>query len=280
MGVQEYIPNTITFDSQTNIQLITGPNMSGKSTYMRQLALSVVMAQMGSYVPADSIDLPVFDAIYTRIGAADDLISGQSTFMVEMMEANQAIKRATPNSLIIFDELGRGTATYDGMALAQSIIEFIHDKVGAKTMFATHYHELTELEGKLSGVNNYCIAVKEKGDDIVFLRKIVKGGADKSYGIQVAKLAGVPDSVIQRAKELVEELSDADITAAVKDLTAPKKKQKITYDQVDMAQMSLFDTVQDNDIIEEIKGLEIGNLTPMEALNILYNLQNKIKNRW
>ena len=145
MGVQEYIPNTITFDSQTNIQLITGPNMSGKSTYMRQLALSVVMAQMGAYVPADSVDLPVFDAIYTRIGAADDLISGQSTFMVEMMEANQAIKRATLNSLIIFDELGRGTATYDGMALAQSIIEFIHDKVGAKTMFATHYHELTAL---------------------------------------------------------------------------------------------------------------------------------------
>ena len=148
---------------------------------------------------------------------------------------------------------------------------------GAKTLFATHYHELTELEGKLSGVTNYCIAVKEKGDDIVFLRKIVKGGADKSYGIQVAKLAGVPDSVINRAKELVEELSDADITAAVKDLASPKKKPKV---EMDMAQMSLFDTVQDNDIIEELKGIDIGNLTPMEALNTLYNLQNKIKNRW
>ena len=147
-------------------------------------------------------------------------------------------------------------------------------------MFATHYHELTELEGKIPGVNNYCIAVKEKGDDIVLLRKIVKGGADKSYGIQLAKLAGVPDSVINRAKELVEELSDADITAAVKDLTAPKKKQKIVYDQVDMAQMSLFDTVQDNDIVQEIKELDMTNLTPMEAMNILYNLQNKIKNRW
>ena len=152
---------------------------------------------------------------------------------------------------------------------------------GAKTLFATHYHELTELEGKISGVNNYCIAVKEKGDDIVFLRKIVKGGADKSYGIQVAKLAGVPDSVIRRAKELVEELSDADITAAVKDLTsASKKKQKIVYDQVDMAQMSLFDTVQDNDIVEEIRNLDMSHLTPMEAMNILYNLQNKIQNRW
>ena len=162
-------------------------------------------------------------------------------------------------------------------------IEHISDTklCGAKTLFATHYHELTELEGKISGVNNYCIAVKEKGDDIVFLRKIVKGGADKSYGIQVAKLAGVPDSVICRAKELVEELSDADITAAVKDLTSSsKKKQKIVYDQVDMAQMSLFDTVQDNDIVEEIRNLDMSHLTPMEAMNILYNLQNKIQNRW
>ena len=220
--------------------------------------------------------------IETRVGASDDLASGQSTFMVEMTEVANILRNATSRSLLILDEIGRGTSTFDGLSIAWAVIEHISNTklCGAKTLFATHYHELTELEGKLSGVNNYCIAVKEKGDDIVFLRKIVKGGADKSYGIQVAKLAGVPDSVIQRAKELVEELSDADITAAVKDLTAPKKKQKITYDQVDMAQMSLFDTVQDNDIIEEIKGLEIGNLTPMEALNILYNLQNKIKNRW
>ena len=181
------------------------------------------------------------------------------------------------------DEIGRGTSTFDGLSIAWAVVEHISNTklLGAKTLFATHYHELTELEGKISGVNNYCIAVKERGDDIVFLRKIVKGGADKSYGIQVAKLAGVPDSVINRAKELVEELSDADITAAVSELTAPKaKKKKVRYDQVDLAQMSLFDTVQDDDIIEEIRQIEVSNITPMDALNILYNIQNKIKNRW
>ena len=278
-----FIPNDTYLDNhKKRISIITGPNMAGKSTYMRQTALIVLMAQIASFVPADSANIGVVDRIFTRVGASDDLASGQSTFMVEMTEVANILRNATSRSLLILDEIGRGTSTFDGLSIAWAVIEHISNTklCGAKTLFATHYHELTELEGKLSGVNNYCIAVKEKGDDIVFLRKIVKGGADKSYGIQVAKLAGVPDSVIQRAKELVEELSDADITAAVKDLTAPKKKQKITYDQVDMAQMSLFDTVQDNDIIEEIKGLEIGNLTPMEALNILYNLQNKIKNRW
>ena len=278
-----FIPNDTYLDNhKKRISIITGPNMAGKSTYMRQTALIVLMAQIGSFVPADSANIGVVDRIFTRVGASDDLASGQSTFMVEMTEVANILRNATSRSLLILDEIGRGTSTFDGLSIAWAVIEHISNTklCGAKTLFATHYHELTELEGKLSGVNNYCIAVKEKGDDIVFLRKIVKGGADKSYGIQVAKLAGVPDSVIQRAKELVEELSDADITAAVKDLTAPKKKQKITYDQVDMAQMSLFDTVQDNDIIEEIKNLEIGNLTPMEALNILYNLQNKIKNRW
>ena len=278
-----FIPNDTYLDNhKKRISIITGPNMAGKSTYMRQTALIVLMAQIGSFVPADSANIGVVDRIFTRVGASDDLASGQSTFMVEMTEVANILRNATSKSLLILDEIGRGTSTFDGLSIAWAVIEHISNTklCGAKTLFATHYHELTELEGKLSGVNNYCIAVKEKGDDIVFLRKIVKGGADKSYGIQVAKLAGVPDSVIQRAKELVEELSDADITAAVKDLTAPKKKQKISYDQVDMAQMSLFDTVQDNDIIEEIKNLEIGNLTPMEALNILYNLQNKIKNRW
>lgn len=278
-----FIPNDTYLDNhKKRISIITGPNMAGKSTYMRQTALIVLMAQIGSFVPADSANIGVVDRIFTRVGASDDLASGQSTFMVEMTEVANILRNATSKSLLILDEIGRGTSTFDGLSIAWAVIEHISNTklCGAKTLFATHYHELTELEGKLSGVNNYCIAVKEKGDDIVFLRKIVKGGADKSYGIQVAKLAGVPDSVIQRAKELVEELSDADITAAVKDLTAPKKKQKITYDQLDMAQMSLFDTVQDNDIIEEIKNLEIGNLTPMEALNILYNLQNKIKNRW
>ena len=269
-----YLDNT-----KKRVSIITGPNMAGKSTYMRQTALIVLMAQIGSFVPADKAVIGIVDRIFTRVGASDDLASGQSTFMVEMTEVANILRNATAKSLLILDEIGRGTSTFAGLAIAWAVIEHISNTklCGAKTLFATHYHELTELEGKLSGVTNYCIAVKEKGDDIVFLRKIVKGGADKSYGIQVAKLAGVPDSVINRAKELVEELSDADITAAVKDLASPKKKPKV---EMDMAQMSLFDTVQDNDIIEELKGIDIGNLTPMEALNTLYNLQNKIKNRW
>ena len=278
-----FIANDTYLDNQKKrVSIITGPNMAGKSTYMRQTALIVLMAQIGSFVPAEKANIGIVDRIFTRVGASDDLASGQSTFMVEMTEVANILRNATSRSLLILDEIGRGTSTFDGLSIAWAVIEHISNVklCGAKTLFATHYHELTELEGKIPGVNNYCIAVKEKGDDIVFLRKIVKGGADKSYGIQVAKLAGVPDSVISRAKELVEELSDADITAAVKDLTAPKKKQKVVYDQMDMDQMSLFDTVQDNDIIEEIKGIDIGNLTPMEALNTLYNLQNKIKNRW
>ncbi len=278
-----FIANDTYLDNQKKrISIITGPNMAGKSTYMRQSALIVLMAQIGSFVPAEKANIGIVDRIFTRVGASDDLASGQSTFMVEMTEVANILRNATSRSLLILDEIGRGTSTFDGLSIAWAVVEHISNTklCGAKTLFATHYHELTELEGKLPGVNNYCIAVKEKGDDIVFLRKIVKGGADKSYGIQVAKLAGVPDSVINRAKELVEELSNADITAAVKDFTAPKKKQKIVYDQVDMAQMSLFDTVQDNDIVEEIKALDLSNLTPMEAMNILYNLQNKIKNRW
>lgn len=278
-----FIANDTYLDNQKKrVSIITGPNMAGKSTYMRQSALIVLMAQIGSFVPAEKANIGIVDRIFTRVGASDDLASGQSTFMVEMTEVANILRNATSRSLLILDEIGRGTSTFDGLSIAWAVIEHISNTklCGAKTLFATHYHELTELEGKIAGVNNYCIAVKEKGDDIVFLRKIVKGGADKSYGIQVAKLAGVPDSVIARAKELVEELSDADITAAVKDLTSQKKKQKIVYDQVDMAQMSLFDTVQDNDIVEEIRGLDMSNITPMEAMNILYNLQNKIKNRW
>ena len=278
-----FIANDTYLDNQKKrVSIITGPNMAGKSTYMRQTALIVLMAQIGSFVPAEKANIGIVDRIFTRVGASDDLASGQSTFMVEMTEVANILRNATSKSLLILDEIGRGTSTFDGLAIAWAVIEHISSPklCGAKTLFATHYHELTELEGKIPGVNNYCIAVKEKGDDIVFLRKIVKGGADKSYGIQVAKLAGVPESVISRAKELVEELSDADITAAVKDLTASRKKQKITYDQVDMAQMSLFDTVQDNDIVEEIKSLDMTAITPMEAMNILYNLQNKIKNRW
>jgi len=227
------------------------------------------------------------DRIFTRVGASDDLASGQSTFMVEMTEVANILRNATSKSLLILDEIGRGTSTFDGLSIAWAVIEYISDTrlLGAKTLFATHYHELTELEGKIENVHNYCIAVKEKGDDIVFLRKIVKGGADKSYGIQVAKLAGVPDLVIERAKEIVEELSDEDITARVNEIAskdhAPRKKTRPKrYDEVDIAQMSLFDTVKDDDVIEELKNIDVGNLTPIDALNTIYRLQNKLKNRW
>lgn len=267
------------------VSVITGPNMAGKSTYMRQTALIVLMAQIGSFVPAQKAKIGVVDRIFTRVGASDDLASGQSTFMVEMTEVANILRNATSRSLLILDEIGRGTSTFDGLSIAWAVIEHISNTklLGAKTLFATHYHELTELEGKIPGVNNYCIAVKEKGDDIVFLRKIVQGGADKSYGIQVAKLAGVPDSVIDRAKELVDQLIHADITGAIKDLAQSQKKTKpkpVHYDEVDLAQISLFDTVKDQDILKELQNIDISNLTPLDALNTLYRLQNKLKNRW
>ena len=251
---------------------------------MRQTVLIVLMAQLGSYVPAASAKIGIVDRIFTRVGASDDLASGQSTFMVEMNEVANILRNATSNSLLILDEIGRGTSTYDGLSIAWAVVEHISNPklLGAKTLFATHYHELTELEGKLNNVNNYCVAVKEKGDDIVFLRKIVKGGADKSYGIQVAKLAGVPDSVIARAKEIVEELSANDITEVARNISVDtgSKKKKEKLDEVDLTQMSLFDTVRDDDIIEELRNVDVGNLTPIEALNKLYELQNKVKNRW
>ena len=211
------------------------------------------MAQIGSYVPATSANIGIVDRIFTRVGASDDLASGQSTFMVEMNEVANILRNATSNSLLILDEIGRGTSTFDGLSIAWAVVEYISNPklLGAKTLFATHYHELTELEGKLGNVNNYCIAVKEKGDDIVFLRKIVKGGADKSYGIQVAKLAGLPEMVVDRAK-----------------------------DEVDLTQMSLFDTVKDDDIIQELREVDISHMTPLDAMNKLYELQNKVKNRW
>ncbi|RGU95021.1 DNA mismatch repair protein MutS [Clostridium sp. AF15-17LB] len=290
--VEKMIPNdmfiandTFLNDRKNRISVITGPNMAGKSTYMRQTALIVLMSQIGSFVPASSADVGLVDRIFTRVGASDDLASGQSTFMVEMTEVANILRNATCRSLLILDEIGRGTSTFDGLSIAWAVIEHISNSrlLGAKTLFATHYHELTELEGKIDNVNNYCIAVKEKGDDIVFLRKIVKGGADKSYGIQVAKLAGVPDTVIERAKEIVEELSHADITARVKDIAVNGHEAKIKtkkFDEVDLAQMSLFDTVKDDDVIDEIKNLDVSNLTPIDALNTLYQLQNKLKNRW
>ncbi len=277
-----FVSNDTYLDQGENrVAVITGPNMSGKSTYMRQAALIVLMAQIGSFVPAESADICVTDRIFTRVGASDDLASGQSTFMVEMSEVANILRNATSRSLLILDEIGRGTSTFDGLAIAWSVIEYAADlkKLGAKTLFATHYHELTELEGKLAGVHNYCIAVKEKGEDIVFLRKIIKGGADKSYGIQVARLAGVPETVLKRAKELVEQLSRADITAGVRSLNEPKKKE-IYFDQVAMHQFSLFDAVDNDTIIKEIKDLDISTLTPLEALNVLNHLQNEVNNRW
>ena len=285
MNNDMFIANDTYLDNGNNrISIITGPNMAGKSTYMRQTAIIVLLAQIGSFVPASSAKIGIVDRIFTRVGASDDLASGQSTFMVEMNEVANILRNATSNSLLVLDEIGRGTSTFDGLSIAWAVVEHISNPklLGAKTLFATHYHELTELEGKLHNVNNYCIAVKEKGDDIVFLRKIVRGGADKSYGIQVAKLAGVPDSVIERAKQIVEELSANDITAVTKNLTVETgtKKKKEKLDEVDLAQMSLFDTVKDDDILEELKNVDLSNMTPIDALNKLYELQNKIKNRW
>lgn len=281
-----FIDNDTYLDNHKNrISIITGPNMAGKSTYMRQTALIVLMAQIGSFVPASSANIGIVDRIFTRVGASDDLASGQSTFMVEMNEVANILRNATANSLLILDEIGRGTSTFDGLSIAWAVVEHISNTklIGAKTLFATHYHELTELEGKLEGVNNYCIAVKEKGDDIVFLRKIVKGGADKSYGIQVAKLAGLPETVIERAKEIVNQLIENDITEIVRNIsidTNTKKKKNEHLDEVDLSQMSLFDTIKDDDIIDELRTVDIGNMTPLDALNKLYELQNKVKNRW
>ncbi len=281
-----FIPNDTYLDNKKDcVAIITGPNMAGKSTYMRQVALIVLMAQIGSFVPADSANISMTDRIFTRVGASDDLASGQSTFMVEMNEVANILRNATANSLLILDEIGRGTSTFDGLSIAWAVVEHISNKklLGAKTLFATHYHELTELEGKMNNVHNYCIAVKEKGDDIVFLRKIIKGGADKSYGIQVAKLAGVPDMVIDRAKEIVAELCDNDILEKVQNITVDQKETKhkpIQYDEVDLSQMSLFDTVKDEDIIKELMELDVSTLTPLDALNTIYRLQSKLKNRW
>jgi DNA mismatch repair protein MutS len=281
-----FIDNDTYLDGQNNrISIITGPNMAGKSTYMRQTALIVLMAQIGSFVPATSANIGIVDRIFTRVGASDDLASGQSTFMVEMNEVANILRNATSDSLLILDEIGRGTSTFDGLSIAWAVVEYISNPklLGAKTLFATHYHELTELEGKIDSVNNYCIAVKEKGDDIVFLRKIVKGGADKSYGIQVAKLAGLPDIVVDRAKEIVNQLAANDITETVKNISVEGtggKKKKEHFDEVDLRQISLFDTVKDDDIIRELREVDISNLTPLEALNKLFELQSKVKNRW
>ncbi len=285
MGNDMFIPNDTMLDNGKNrVSIITGPNMAGKSTYMRQTALIVLMAQIGSFVPASKAKIGIVDRIFTRVGASDDLASGQSTFMVEMTEVANILRNADKNSLIILDEIGRGTSTFDGLSIAWAVVEYIANTktIGAKTLFATHYHELTELEGKIDSVHNYCVAVKENGDDIVFLRKIIRGGADKSYGIQVARLAGVPQPVIERAKELLSSLTDNDITEKVHEIAepAPRKDRPKKYDEVDRQQMSLFDTVTDADVLSELRELDLNSMRPIDALNTLYALQGKLKNRW
>ena len=274
-----FVSNDTLLDKADNrMNIITGPNMAGKSTYMRQVALIALMAQMGSYVPASSANIGISDRIFTRVGASDDLASGQSTFMVEMTEVANIIRNATKDSLIILDEIGRGTSTFDGLAIAWSVVEYISDKklIGAKTLFATHYHELTELEGKLEGVSNYCVCVKEQGEDIVFLRKIIKGGADKSYGIQVAKLAGVPSEVLVRARELVEELSGADIAKRAKEIVVAKKGKKVAKNQISLFEPKNENTIE-KDILEKLKSIDIDNITPRNAFDILFELQKKVK---
>ena len=281
---QMFIDNDTYLDNKNHrISIITGPNMAGKSTYMRQSALIVLMAQIGSFVPAKSANIGIVDRIFTRVGASDDLASGQSTFMVEMTEVANILRNATSRSLLILDEIGRGTSTFDGLSIAWAVVEHISNPklLGAKTLFATHYHELTELEGKLDSVNNYCIAVREQGDDIIFLRKIIRGGADKSYGIQVARLAGVPDSVIDRAKEISSWLEETDVTDKAKNLqvrTSAKKKEVVREAVPAEKQMSLFDIYPaDHPVLKELAGLDVSNMTPVQALNTLYELQKRLK---
>ena len=282
----QFIPNDTLLDNKkNNISVITGPNMAGKSTYMRQTALIVLMAQLGSFVPCKDASISVCDRIFTRVGASDDLASGQSTFMIEMNEVSNILRNATKDSLLILDEIGRGTSTLDGLSIAWAVIEHIANPklLGAKTLFATHYHELTELEGKVQNVNNYCIAVKEEGDNIIFLRKIIKGGTDRSYGIQVAKLAGVPDMVIERAKVILGELSENNIIEKMQDIipqntNSVKNKQK-NDDEFCEGQLTLLEMTSDSVIIKELEDLDVANMTPLDGLNTLYRLQCKIKNR-
>ncbi len=275
-----FIANDTYLDEDTHrVVIITGPNMAGKSTYMRQTALILLMAQVGCFVPASSANLSIVDRIFTRVGASDDLASGQSTFMVEMTEVANILHNATKNSLIILDEIGRGTSTFDGLSIAWAVVEHIVNKkiIGAKTLFATHYHELTELEGKLDGVQNYCIAVKEDGEDIVFLRKIVKGGADRSYGIQVAKLAGVPEEVLKRAREIADQLENNSEKTYVTEVFSPPVKSET------MTQLSIFDTMggnQTDDILFELRDINLSNVTPMDAMNLVYKWQNQLKEKW
>ena len=282
MQAQEYVPNDCVMEQGRSLLLITGPNMSGKSTYMRQIALISILAQIGCFVPASEAVLPIYDQVFTRIGAADDLISGQSTFMVEMLEAKNAIVNATSKSLLLFDEIGRGTSTYDGMALAQAIIEYIHQNIGAHTLFSTHYHELTDLETGLENLVNVHVSAIEENDNVVFLHKIKEGAADKSYGIHVAKLAELPENLIERAKEILNHLEQGEKEIAV------TKEESI--DLTDNLQLSFFGETKstyqkeekdvsskEKDVLKSIKDMDILGLTPLEAINKLYEIQKQLK---
>lgn len=269
-GSAPFVPNDLEMDMNNNrVSIITGSNMAGKSTYMRQVAVIVIMAQIGCFVPASSAEIGIVDGIYTRVGASDDLAAGQSTFMVEMAEVADILKNATENSLLILDEIGRGTSTFDGMSIARAVIEYVHDKkqCGAKTMFATHYHELTELENELPGVQNYSIAVKKRGDDITFLRRIVRGGADDSFGIEVAKLAGVPDKVVKRAKQVLRQLESGGVTVS---------KQRPQRNEEEPMQFTML--TKDSEVIERLKSLDVNTLTPIESMNLLFELTRLLKN--
>jgi len=270
----QFVPNDTWLDDDENrIGIITGPNMAGKSTYMRQVALITLMAQAGCFVPAEYARIGLVDRIFTRIGASDDLASGQSTFMVEMTEVANILENATHKSLLILDEIGRGTSTYDGLSIAWAVIEYINDKskLGSRTLFATHYHELTELEERLHGIKNFCVSVRKKGNDIIFLRKITRGGADKSYGVEVAGLAGIPDAVIERAKLILEELDEADINK-----TSKKRRHKPVDGQLDLFASSTLSKAE-REVLDELRMVEPSLLTPLDALNKLYSLQQKLK---
>ncbi|WP_220269709.1 DNA mismatch repair protein MutS [Lactobacillus panisapium] len=281
MKAGSYIPNDVRLDQDTDIYLITGPNMSGKSTYMRQMALIAVMAQVGSFVPADSAELPIFDQIFTRIGAADDLISGQSTFMVEMTEANEALQNATKRSLVLFDEIGRGTATYDGMALAGAIVQYLHDEVGAKVLFATHFHELTDLEQTLPRLKNIHVGATEENGKLIFLHKILPGPADQSYGIHVAQLAGLPRKVLRKATKLLNRLeaqgSNLGPTSAQLDLFSSNEESETVTDQelAPSTETELSD--KEKDVLDEISNLYLADQTPLQVMQLVENWQDDLK---
>jgi DNA mismatch repair protein MutS len=283
IGEENFVPNDTELNTgDSKIGIITGPNMAGKSTYMRQVSLITLLAHIGSFVPAQRADIPIVDRIFTRVGASDDLSQGQSTFMVEMTEVSHILKNATKDSLVILDEIGRGTSTFDGLSLAWSIVEYINERIGCKTLFATHYHELTELEEKLSGIKNYCVAAKEQGEDIIFLRKIIKGGADQSYGIHVAKLAELPDEVINRANEILVQLegneqNTVNSSLQVKESALTNEEYSADSEKENLSQQISFGTLEKESILKEILSLNIVGMTPIDAMNALYNLQNKVK---